>query len=132
LVAQRIGDKRSTRELAKLTQLLRGAQQAKDKAALHGVSSLTREQHSKLVQEPAWLQQQAALLAKRSAAAAKAAAPSVASPPEPLGDMRRCDEHRTAFVGRNVRNANAAHWQGMPATANEAGKPKQRGVPQAT
>ena len=55
------------------------------------------------------------------ARAAEAAAPSLANPPTPLRDMRRPDEHREAFVGKNVRARNAEHWAGMAAVARSSG-----------
>ena len=42
----------------------------------------------------------------------------IAHPPAPLTDLRRCDEHRVSFVGRNTRKLHEEHWKGMAATAN--------------
>jgi hypothetical protein len=58
--------------------------------------------------------------ARRDAAEAEAAR-HVASPPPPLRDMRRADDHREAFVGKGVKARNAEHWEGMPATSGKGG-----------
>lgn len=42
----------------------------------------------------------------------------VENPPEPITDMRRADEHRTCFVGKNTKSSHRAAWADMPATAN--------------
>ena len=54
-------------------------------------------------------------------AAEAEAARHVASPPPPLRDMRRADDHREAFVGKGVKARNAEHWEGMPATSGKGG-----------
>ena len=40
----------------------------------------------------------------------------VASPPEPLSDLRRADLHRVTFVGKNTKNIYKEHWKDMAAT----------------
>jgi tRNA G18 (ribose-2'-O)-methylase SpoU len=42
----------------------------------------------------------------------------VYNPPQPLGDMRRADEHRTTFVGKNTKRSQGTAWDDMPATRN--------------
>ena len=42
----------------------------------------------------------------------------VENPPAPITDMRRADEHRTCYVGKNTKNSHGDHWANMPATAN--------------
>ena len=42
----------------------------------------------------------------------------VAHPPTPLTDVRRADEHRVCYVGKNTRSSNKDHWRDMAATAN--------------
>jgi len=39
-------------------------------------------------------------------------------PPAPITDMRRADEHRTCFVGKNTKASHGDAWADMPATAN--------------
>lgn len=46
----------------------------------------------------------------------------VTNPPQPLTDMRRADEHRTMYVGKNTRKKNAEEWKDMAATKNYGGK----------
>ncbi|KAL7536812.1 hypothetical protein ACHAXR_007408 [Thalassiosira sp. AJA248-18] len=47
-----------------------------------------------------------------------AVADLVENPPLPITDMRRADEHRTCFVGRNTKASHGDAWADMPATAN--------------
>ncbi len=42
----------------------------------------------------------------------------VHNPPQPLDDMRRADEHRTTFVGKNTKRNQGSAWDDMPATRN--------------
>ena len=42
----------------------------------------------------------------------------VDNPPLPITDMRRADEHRGCFVGKNTKSSHADAWADMPATAN--------------
>ena len=42
----------------------------------------------------------------------------VAHPPTPLTDVRRADEHRVCYVGKNTRSSNKDNWRDMAATAN--------------
>jgi len=42
----------------------------------------------------------------------------VDNPPSPITDMRRADEHRGCFVGKNTKSSHADAWADMPATAN--------------
>ena len=42
----------------------------------------------------------------------------VRNPPEPITDMRRADEHRATFVGKNTKKMYGKTWANMPATAN--------------
>jgi len=51
-------------------------------------------------------------------AAQKAVADLVENPPAPITDMRRADEHRTCFVGKNTKKMYGEKWADMPATAN--------------
>ena len=41
----------------------------------------------------------------------------VMNPPQPLGDMRRADEHRTTYVGKNTKKNQGDVWNDMPATS---------------
>lgn len=45
----------------------------------------------------------------------------VDNPPAPITDMRRADEHRTCFVGRNTKAKQGDAWKDMPATKNIQG-----------
>jgi hypothetical protein len=53
----------------------------------------------------------------------RAVAEFIDNPPAPITDMRRADEHRTCFVGKNTKNIHGAAWVDMPATANQSVMP---------
>ena len=40
----------------------------------------------------------------------------VLNPPQPVGDMRRADEHRATFAGKNTKKSYGKNWENMPAT----------------
>ena len=40
----------------------------------------------------------------------------VHNPPEPISDMRRCDEHRTTYTGKKTKKNAGEAWENMPAT----------------
>jgi tRNA G18 (ribose-2'-O)-methylase SpoU len=42
----------------------------------------------------------------------------IENPPAPITDMRRADEHRTCYVGKNTKAKYDGMWDGMPATTN--------------
>jgi hypothetical protein len=42
----------------------------------------------------------------------------VKNPPQPLTDVRRADDHRVCYVGKNTRNMHQDHWKDMVATTN--------------
>ena len=53
----------------------------------------------------------------------RAVADFIDNPPSPITDMRRADEHRTCFVGKNTKSIHGAAWVDMPATANQSVMP---------
>jgi len=42
----------------------------------------------------------------------------VDNPPSPLTDLRRADNHRVCFVGKNTKKQHESHWKNMAATNN--------------
>lgn len=40
------------------------------------------------------------------------------NPPAPITDMRRANEHRICYVGKNTKKMYGEVWADMPATAN--------------
>ena len=92
-----------------------------DKKARLGEEALTESQKNKLSREPAIRAELEQLEAGLRQAAEKIVADQVAQPPAPLRDMRRPDAHRTAFVGKSVKDKNQDVWKGMPAVANDPG-----------
>ena len=56
--------------------------------------------------------------------ALKAVEKWVANPPSPLDDMRRADEHRETFAGKNTKKLHAEAWADMPATTKHKVDPE--------
>lgn len=139
MVASRAGSASVKRELRKVAYALRDIESIKDKASAfigkdevvtnENKYTLSKEQQAKLMKEPGLLAREKELNDKIWKESEAAVAHAIKYPPKPLTDVRRCDEHRTAFVGANVRKQNEAHWKGMPATANSAGKKSSHAVP---
>jgi tRNA G18 (ribose-2'-O)-methylase SpoU len=50
-----------------------------------------------------------------STAVEEAVADLVRFPPEPLSDLRRADQHRVSFVGKNTKKLHQEHWKDMAA-----------------
>jgi tRNA C32,U32 (ribose-2'-O)-methylase TrmJ len=123
LAAQRGGSSEQTKALTRLRARLRDVDYIRAKRDRDGPSALTEVQAAKLLAEPEVRAMEAALAAELAAHAAASVGPWLHHPPSTLADVRRADEHRTAFVGPGVRKSNAAHWAGMAATANDGGKP---------
>lgn len=121
LAEQRAGDSQQRKALGRIKLKLRDLQVIKNKRARDGPASLTTEQTAKFQAEKALRDEEAAIRGAIKAEAAAAVAKLVDDPPRPLTDLRRADEHRTAFVGRGVRKRNAEFWNGMAATANNPG-----------
>lgn len=46
------------------------------------------------------------------------------SPPEPLGDLRRADEHRVTFVGKAMKRTHRDHWKNLAAVTGSITKEK--------
>jgi hypothetical protein len=60
------------------------------------------------------------------AACAAAVQEWIERPPEPLSDLRRADEHRVTWVGRNTRRLHRDHWRGLAAVATTRQRQQQR------
>jgi tRNA G18 (ribose-2'-O)-methylase SpoU len=80
--------------------------------------ALAREQLVKLDRLPEWEAQIKAMEREVSEAAQAAVEQHVRHPPPPLTDLRRADEHRVPFVGKNTKLRHKEHWVGMAATSN--------------
>jgi tRNA(Leu) C34 or U34 (ribose-2'-O)-methylase TrmL len=78
---------------------------------------LHKEQLAKLDRLPA-LQQELAKLDQRNHLIETAIADLVDHPPAALTDMRRADDHRVCYVGKNTKRRHETDWQDMPATSN--------------
>ena len=123
LAAQRSGGKDQQRKLAQLKLKLRDVQYIKDKQELHGAKALSPEQAQKLLGEAGLLLEVDAITEDVHGEARRRVEADLANPPPPLADMRRSNEHRTAFVGKGVRKENAVLWKGLAATANTRSRP---------
>ena len=85
-----------------------------------GVGELTLEQLEKLKTGEKYRKELEEMDAKVHEQAVKSVAHLVENPPPPLSDMRRADEHRTCYVGKNTKNKNSEFWREMPAVVNAA------------
>lgn len=140
MVASRAGSASVKKELRKVAHALRDIHCIKDKAGLLPGNDrvvinknkyiLSQAQQAKLLNEETLLAREKELNDKVWEESKAAVAGAIRNPPKPLTDVRRCDEHRTAFVGANVRKKNEAHWKGMAATANNPGEKNLDTIPQ--
>jgi len=89
-----------------------GSENGSEKA----VVPLQREQIAKVEQLPELRSKLEDLEKKLEKDSLMAVEGLVDNPPEPLGDMRRADEHRTSYVGKNTKKQHSDVWADMPAT----------------
>merc|ERR1712127_1130889 len=78
----------------------------------------TREQKKKLEELPILRKKLEDLNEELNKDAMEAVKDLVNNAPEPLGDMRRADEHRITYVGKKTKKLHKDAWQDMPATNN--------------
>ncbi|KAL7501116.1 hypothetical protein ACHAWT_010867 [Skeletonema menzelii] len=116
LASQRLLSSAEKRRRAKLTAYLEGCESIDKKMkAGERIDKEEREKWSKMDAKRAELN---AIEEKLAADSKKAVKELVDNPPSPITDMRRADEHRICFVGKNTKKASP--WQGMPATRKVA------------
>ena len=116
LASQRLLNPKEKKNMKLLKTKMKSCERMLEKRAAGG--KLDWEQEKKLQQyQPAKqeLEELEAFLEEKSKIAV---AELVKNPPEPLGDMRRADEHRVCYVGRNIKGRNTDEWKDMPATKN--------------
>ena len=77
---------------------------------------LTPDQIAKIKQLPSLRKELEELEGDLQKKAFKAVERMVAYPPAPMDDMRRADEHRETFAGKNTKKLHAEAWADMPAT----------------
>ncbi len=116
LASQRLLSSADKRRRAKLTAYLEACASI-DKKIEAGelVCKEEREKWSKMDAKRAELN---AIEGKLAADSKKAVKDLVDNPPSPITDMRRADEHRICFVGKNTKKASP--WNDMPATRKVA------------
>lgn len=85
-------------------------------ATQRGGTKLTREQVTKLEELPSIQQELHEMEQDLQKRATAAVADLVENPPLPITDMRRADEHRVCYVGKNTKKRNQEAWSSMPAT----------------
>jgi tRNA G18 (ribose-2'-O)-methylase SpoU len=128
MVATRAESGPLKKELRKISQGLIDVEYMKQKLDQTNADGskylLSAKQKEKLAKEPELLAREKEIKDKIWKLAQAAVANDIENPPAPLTDVRRCDEHRTPFVGVNVKKKNAEHWKGMAATANYDGNKK--------
>jgi len=120
LARQRLLTSRQKKEQKRLQLQVRQCRamiQQQQQSSPTQTSPLTPEQVQKIAQLPNYEQQLAAMDAQLNETARAAVADLIQHPPDPLTDLRRADDHRVTFVGRNTKAFHAQHWQSMPATA---------------
>ena len=118
LASQRLLSARDKKRRGKLTAYLLGCD-ALERRRARG-EPLQRQELEKLnrrAEKRAELEAIEEQLARDSESAVR---DLVRRPPAPLTDMRRADEHRTCYVGKNTKASHGAAWADMPATANAA------------
>jgi len=82
------------------------------------ISPLTKEQMDKVSRLPTLRTQLQTLETELKDKAARAVEGLIENPPEPIGDMRRADEHRATFVGKKTKKRYGNEWANMPATTS--------------
>ena len=120
LASQRLLSKREKKQRTKLITHISNCDHLAEKvAAGKKLDPCELDKWNKLDTKKAELD---ALESKLAAAAQKAVEELVENPPAPITDMRRADEHRTCFVGKNTKKMYGEAWADMPATANIQGQ----------
>lgn len=120
LATQRILTSTQKKHRAKIVTKIRHAEEIEQKKAQPDSNSLTEEQLDKANSLPKWQAELDRLDAEVYEKAIMVVQPLLNDPPPPLSDMRRADEHRTCFVGKNTRQKYTEEWKDMPATENAA------------
>ena len=77
---------------------------------------LSKEQLEKLAKLPSVVKELKELEDEVYKKALSAVEDLVINPPEPIGDMRRADEHRITYTGKNTKKKGGEAWANMPAT----------------
>ena len=120
LASQRLLSSRDKKHRVKLTTYLQACELL-DKKKLAG-ERLEEDELKKLGKKAAKQAELDAIESKLAVDSYLAVKDLVDNPPAPITDMRRADEHRTCYVGKNTKNIHGDAWKDMPATANQQGK----------
>lgn len=116
LASQRLLSSRDKKRRVKLISYLKACDQI-DRKRLSG-KVLHEEELEKLGKKGAKQAELDAIDEKLAVDSQLAVADLVNNPPLPITDMRRADEHRICFVGKNTKKAHNDAWKDMPAVAN--------------
>jgi len=118
LATQRLLTSRQKKDRKKLMHMLQDCDELERKKVELG-EELTKEQKLKL-QQRSKLRERLQTLERKAGfdLAERALQDLIANPPAPLTDIRRCDDHRVCYVGRNTKKRYEEHWKDMPAVKN--------------
>jgi len=116
LASQRLLSSRDKKRRVKLTTFLKGCDEL-EKKRLAG-EPLQQQELDKLDKKESKRAELDHIDEKLALDSQLAVKDLVKNPPSPITDMRRADEHRTCFVGKNTKASHGDAWADMPATAN--------------
>uniref|UniRef100_A0A7S2KE04 tRNA/rRNA methyltransferase SpoU type domain-containing protein n=1 Tax=Leptocylindrus danicus TaxID=163516 RepID=A0A7S2KE04_9STRA len=121
LASQRILSRSEKKRRATLVSNIAAAKRIpKEHGHYDGTNEHELRRVEKLKNLPAWEKELAELDRTAWEKSVASVEKFVQDPPAPLTDMRRADEHRVMYVGKNTRKRNSENWQGMAATKNAA------------
>jgi len=117
LAKQRIMTSGQKRHRGKLVGKVKRLEAMERKHQLYP-DELTKQQNEKLTSWQTFRTELQAFDKEVEAKAKKSVQQWIQNPPLPLSDMRRADEHRICYVGKNTKNRNKEEWKEMPAVVN--------------
>ena len=116
LASQRLLTQAQKKQRAKLEATIATCQSFQ--ARINAGETLQQEQLKKLARYKHDQMELAAMELDIDTKARQAVKDLIQNPPLPVTDMRRADEHRTCYVGKNTKTKYTAIWDGMAATTN--------------
>lgn len=105
------GQKKETQQLRRKIEDAELAETKKKKGYV-----LQKEQIAKIDKLPEWIDRLAQIELDLEARSIESVQEFIDHPPSPISDMRRADEHRTSYVGKNTKKQYKEIWDGMAAT----------------
>lgn len=120
LASQRLLSAKDKKNRVKLTKYIQACEEIEKK--MESGAQVFKEEVEKLAKRDEKQAELDAIDTKLEADSKLAVKDLVDNPPSAITDMRRADEHRTCFVGRNTKAAHVDAWADMPATTNSTTK----------